>query len=146
MISLEDKSDNAPRSEDPGNVSKFSPSITMSDGSSITPTNKEWLIAYSIKGCKWAIEALDKMNNQIYAVYAKHLDRNQLLGYCISDSYDDIEAYYKSKMVYGLEIEAVYPIRIPAGYAAQKASLLKQKQELEAQLEKLDEQIKSIEF
>jgi hypothetical protein len=37
---------------------KFSPGLVMKDGTSVQPTNIEWLIAFAIKGNQWAIDAL----------------------------------------------------------------------------------------
>lgn len=78
------------------------------------------------------------MSEQVYAVYAKHVDRNILLGFCISDTYDDIEAYYEEKKAYGLEIEPVHPVRIPAKFAIRKKELVKRRLELEKQLKELE--------
>jgi hypothetical protein len=37
----------------------FAPTIKMPNGSTITPTNDEWLWAFAIRGCDWAIEAIE---------------------------------------------------------------------------------------
>jgi hypothetical protein len=37
---------------------KIRPTLQMPDGTTETPTNVEWLIAFAIKGCQWAIDAL----------------------------------------------------------------------------------------
>jgi hypothetical protein len=78
----------------------------------------------------------------IYAVYATHVDRNYLLGYCISDERQDINAYYDEEKGYGLEVERVAPIVIPSGYAVQKKELVRQREVLKKQLEEIDRKIK----
>lgn len=85
--------------------------------------------------------AIDGDTEQIYAIFAKHLDRNVLLGYCYSESWEDIEAYYEEKKAYGLEVEHVRPVRIPKGYAEQKSTLVKQREALQKQIDELDRQI-----
>ena len=84
---------------------------------------------------------IDGDTEQIYAIYAKHLDRNQLLGYCYSESWEDIEAYYEDKKAYGIEVEAVRPVRIPKGYADRKALLVKERESLQKQIAELDRRI-----
>ncbi len=70
-----------------------------------------------------AVHGLGPCDNQppeVYAVYAKNIDRNIFLGYCTSESKEDIEAYYDDKKCYGLMIEQVRPVKIPAGFATKK--------------------------
>ena len=53
----------------------------------------------------------------IIAVYAKHLDRDILLGYVNCPvSREDLESYFKGREAYGLETVIVTPITIPDGF------------------------------
>lgn len=87
---------------------------------------------------------VDGDKQQVYAVFAKHLDRNKLLGYCYSESFDDIEAYYEDRKGYGLEVEAVHPIRIVSGYADRKKELADKRDKLQRQIDELNRQISGI--
>lgn len=42
----------------------ISPSILTHDGKTIYPTNTEYLLAFAIKGCKWAVTALEKIEEK----------------------------------------------------------------------------------
>lgn len=37
---------------------RFAPQLVYKSGAIATPTNIEWLLAFAIKGCKWAEEVL----------------------------------------------------------------------------------------
>jgi hypothetical protein len=41
-----------------GETKSVRPALQMKDGTTVYPTNVEWLIAFAIKGCQWAIDAL----------------------------------------------------------------------------------------
>lgn len=83
----------------------------------------------------------DFVPGQIYAVHAKHLDRNVLLGYCFAESEEDIRAFYDEDKAYGIVITAVLPVRIPTGYAEQRAALIEQRNNLQKQINELNMQI-----
>lgn len=50
------------------NLDSMRPSILLKDGRTIYPTNFEYLIAFSIAGCQWAIDALPEaeINNKLH--------------------------------------------------------------------------------
>ena len=79
--------------------------------------------------------------HQIYAVFASHLERNVLLGYCYAQFLSDIEAYYEDRKAYGIAVEQVNPIQIPHGYATRKAALVAERDELNRKLKDLDREI-----
>lgn len=97
-----------------------------------------------IEGCEaWAYES-DVINLPvIHAVFAKYEDRNRLLGYVIAESEEDVQAYYEDKKAYGLEIETIEPVRIPAGFAAEKSELIRQRDALKKQLQELESRLTS---
>lgn len=79
-------------------------------------------------------------SNEIYAVYATHVDRSVLLGYATGTP-KDIHAYFEEKKGYGLEIQTIKPINIPAGYSQKKAALIKIRDRLERELADIIKQI-----
>lgn len=79
--------------------------------------------------------------DRIYAVYATHVDNIYLLGYAIGEM-EDINAYYDDQKAYGLKIKAVKPVAIPKGFAVKRKALLQQKAALQAQLDKLNKELK----
>ena len=81
------------------------------------------------------------MSKTIYAVYANVPDRRYLLGFAIGQV-DDICAYYDDKKAYGLDLEKVDPLVIPAGFAVKRKGLLAQRDQLQAQLDKLNKELK----
>ncbi len=38
---------------------QLEPGIVIADGSTIYPTGPEWILAFAIKGCQWAIDMLE---------------------------------------------------------------------------------------
>ena len=80
------------------------------------------------------------MAEQIKAVFARHTDRNQLLGYAIGPD-ADIEAYFSDRKAYGLDIEVIKPVRIADGYGTYRAVLEEERNSLQNQIDELNRQI-----
>lgn len=79
----------------------------------------------------------------IYAVYAVHEDRNQLLDFAVGEEVD-ILSYFDDRKAYGLELKPVDPIVIPPGYAAQRNELLLEKVKIERRLAALNRKLDTI--
>lgn len=47
------------------NIEKFSPSIRTPFGETVVPTNFEWVLAFALKGCQWAIDAIPEMEREL---------------------------------------------------------------------------------
>lgn len=79
----------------------------------------------------------------IYAVYANSTDRRYLLGFATGEI-KDIEAFFDDQKAYGLNLERVKAQHIPPGFADKRAALLQQKAAHEAEVRKIDSQLKHI--
>ena len=83
----------------------------------------------------------DLAHARIVSVSATQTDRNYFLGHAIGAT-EDIEAYFDDSKGYGLEMEPVSPVVIPAGYAAKRKGMLAKRADLERQLKEMDAQLK----
>jgi hypothetical protein len=79
----------------------------------------------------------------VYAVYAKYLGRDELLGYATGTE-EDICGFYADKKGYGLYLKQVFPQHIPKGYADKRNALLQERTNLEKALKRVDKEIKNI--
>lgn len=79
-----------------------------------------------------------------YVVYAKHTDRDILLGIA-TGTIEDIEAfYYSQRGEEGIKIEPLRLQHIPSGLAAVKNTLLANRNVIKQQLADLDKQINEL--
>ena len=81
------------------------------------------------------------MRDKIKAVYAKHLDRDKLLGYAVGED-ADIYAFYDAQSGYGIYMKDVVVTPIPKGFAHRKECLLGRRRELEAEIAEIERQIR----
>ncbi len=47
-------------------TTSFAPTVLTRDGRTITPTGVEWLLAFALRGCEWAIRDLEKIDPFLY--------------------------------------------------------------------------------
>lgn len=79
----------------------------------------------------------------IYAVYAIHENRNQLLDFAVGEE-EDIKAYFDDRKAYGLELKPVDPLIIPTGYCAERNELLLEKVKIERRLAALNRKLERL--
>jgi hypothetical protein len=70
----------------------------------------------------------------IYAVFATHEDRSNVLLDYASGNPEDIEAYFSDQKARGLELRVVDPIVIESGYENKRNDLLSERAWLEQKL------------
>lgn len=45
-------------------MEKIIPGVRLPDGRTYYPTGLEWLVAFAMAGCQWAIEALERYESE----------------------------------------------------------------------------------
>jgi hypothetical protein len=58
----------------------FAPGIVTRWGDTIYPTGDEWLLFFALKGCKWAVEALEEREKKI-KVEQQRWEDDELTGF-----------------------------------------------------------------
>ena len=43
-------------------ATKIRPGVVLPDGRTYYPTGREWLLAYAVAGCQWAVDALEELD------------------------------------------------------------------------------------
>ncbi len=81
------------------------------------------------------------MKDIIYAVFAKGLDRDALVGYATGE-WEDIESYYHEQQNYGLYIKEVKPVNVPRGHRIAMGELMKEKNRVQEELCKIERKIR----